>query len=171
MQQSLKCCIYRIPSWPPRHFYKGNVGTALMRVQVYRGDAKRQLHREIGLMCGIHRLQPVFVVDEAHWVDREMIEEVRFLLNFKMEWSDMNFNLEPGSWFVVLEGGKYMLHCREWFDLCLSETRSIAFRLEFARYWYVIMGNVRLNLRSQDTYKIEYSAEREARFTAYTSLF
>jgi type II secretory pathway predicted ATPase ExeA len=35
-------------------------------------------------MRGIHRLQPV-VVDEAHLRDREMLEEVRFLLNFKMD--------------------------------------------------------------------------------------
>lgn len=51
----------------------------------YRGDAKRQLHREIELMRGIHRLQPVVIVDEAHLLDREMLEEVRFLLNFKMD--------------------------------------------------------------------------------------
>ena len=36
-------------------------------------------------MRGIHRLQPVVVVDEAHLLDREMLEEVRFLLNFKMD--------------------------------------------------------------------------------------
>ena len=51
----------------------------------YRGDAKRQLHREIELMRGIQHLQPVVVVDEAHLLDREMLEEVRFLLNFKMD--------------------------------------------------------------------------------------
>jgi general secretion pathway protein A len=51
----------------------------------YRGDAKRQLHREIKLMRGIHHLQPVVIVDEAHLLDREMLEEVRFLLNFKMD--------------------------------------------------------------------------------------
>jgi len=51
----------------------------------YRGDAKRQLHLKIELMCGIHRLQLVVVVDEAHLLDREMLEEVRFLLNFKMD--------------------------------------------------------------------------------------
>jgi len=42
---------------------------------------KRQLHREIELMQGIHHLQPVVIVDEAHLLDREMLEEVRFLLN------------------------------------------------------------------------------------------
>jgi len=51
----------------------------------YRGDAKRQLHREIELMKGIHKLTPVCVVDDAHLLDREMLEEVRFLLNFRMD--------------------------------------------------------------------------------------
>lgn len=36
-------------------------------------------------MRGIHDLVPVVVVDEAHLIDREMLEEVRFLLNFKMD--------------------------------------------------------------------------------------
>jgi general secretion pathway protein A len=35
-------------------------------------------------MRGIYRVQPIVVVDEAHLLDREMLEEVRFLLNFKM---------------------------------------------------------------------------------------
>ncbi|KJS10932.1 MAG: ATPase AAA, partial [Peptococcaceae bacterium BRH_c8a] len=50
-----------------------------------RGDAKRQLHREVELMRGIQQLQPVVIVDEAHLLDKEMLEEVRFLLNFKMD--------------------------------------------------------------------------------------
>ncbi|MDQ0218657.1 type II secretory pathway predicted ATPase ExeA [Peribacillus cavernae] len=35
-------------------------------------------------MRGIHRIQPIVVVDEAHLLDREMLEEVRFLLKFKI---------------------------------------------------------------------------------------
>lgn len=69
----------------PRHFYKGLLEQLGCESKFYRGDAKRQLHREIELMRGIHRLQPVVVVDEAHLLDREMLEEVRFLLNFKMD--------------------------------------------------------------------------------------
>jgi general secretion pathway protein A len=69
----------------PRHFYKGLLAQLGCESKFYRGDAKRQLHREIELMRGIHRLQPVVVVDEAHLLDREMLEEVRFLLNFKMD--------------------------------------------------------------------------------------
>jgi general secretion pathway protein A len=69
----------------PRHFYKGLLEQLGCEAKFYRGDAKRQLHREIELMRGIHGLLPVVVVDEAHLLDKEMLEEVRFLLNFKMD--------------------------------------------------------------------------------------
>jgi general secretion pathway protein A len=69
----------------PRHFYKGLLEQLGCEAKFYRGDAKRQLHKEIELMKGIHHLQPVTVVDEAHLLDREMLEEVRFLLNCKMD--------------------------------------------------------------------------------------
>lgn len=69
----------------PRHFYKGLLDQLGCEAKFYRGDAKRQLHREIELMLGIHKLQPVVVVDEAHLLDKEMLEEVRFLLNYKMD--------------------------------------------------------------------------------------
>lgn len=69
----------------PRHFYKGMLEQLGCESKFYRGDAKRQLHREIELMRGLHNLQPLVVVDEAHLLDREMLEEVRFLLNSKMD--------------------------------------------------------------------------------------
>lgn len=69
----------------PRHFYKGLLEQLGCEAKFYRGDSKRQLHREIELMRGVHRIQPVVVVDESHLLDREMFEEVRFLLNFKMD--------------------------------------------------------------------------------------
>jgi type II secretory pathway predicted ATPase ExeA len=36
-------------------------------------------------MKGVHGFLPIAVVDEAHLLDREMLEEIRFLLNFKMD--------------------------------------------------------------------------------------
>ncbi len=69
----------------PRHFYKGLLEQLGCESKFYRGDAKRQLHREVELMRGIQHMQPVVVVDEAHLLDKEMLEEVRFLLNFKMD--------------------------------------------------------------------------------------
>lgn len=69
----------------PRHFYKGLLEQLGAEAKFYRGDAKRQLHQQIEMMRGIHSLLPVVIVDEAHLLDREMLEEVRFLLNVKMD--------------------------------------------------------------------------------------
>lgn len=69
----------------PRHFYKGLLEQLGCEAKFYRGDAKRQLHKEIELMKGLHHLQPIVVLDEAHLLDKEMLEEVRFLLNFHMD--------------------------------------------------------------------------------------
>jgi len=69
----------------PRHFYKGLLSQLGVEAKFYRGDAKRQLHNEIELMRGVHNQQPVVIVDEAHLLSKEMLEEVRFLLNFKMD--------------------------------------------------------------------------------------
>jgi general secretion pathway protein A len=88
--QTLDAAKYRIlylsdSKLTPRHFYKGMLEQLGSESKFYRGDAKRQLHREIELMRGIHNVLPVVVVDESHLLDREMLEEVRFLLNFKMD--------------------------------------------------------------------------------------
>lgn len=69
----------------PRHFYKEILEQLGTEAKFYRGDAKRQLHHQIEMMRGIHGLHPVVIVDEAHLLDREMLEEVRFLLNVKMD--------------------------------------------------------------------------------------
>lgn len=44
-----------------------------------------QLHREIELMRELHHLKPCVIVDEAPLLDREMLEEMRFLLNVRMD--------------------------------------------------------------------------------------
>jgi type II secretory pathway predicted ATPase ExeA len=69
----------------PRNFYKGLLEQLCCEAKFYRGDAKRQLHHEIELMKGIQHLQPAVVVDEGHLLDKEMLEEVRFLLNFRLD--------------------------------------------------------------------------------------
>lgn len=69
----------------PRHFYKGVLEQLGCESKFYRGDAKRQLHREIEVLRGIHHIRPCVIVDEAHLLDREMLEEVRFLLNVRMD--------------------------------------------------------------------------------------
>lgn len=69
----------------PRPFYKGLLEQLGCEAKFYRGDAKRQLHHEIALLHAVHHQRPVVVVDEAHLLDREMLEEVRFLLNQAMD--------------------------------------------------------------------------------------
>jgi type II secretory pathway predicted ATPase ExeA len=51
----------------------------------YRSDAKRQLTREISNLIEIQKRIPVIITDEAHLLSREMLEKIRFLLNFKMD--------------------------------------------------------------------------------------
>ena len=88
--ESLKNTEYRVlyisdSKLTPRHFYKGLLEQLGCEAKFYRGDAKRQLHKEIEVMKAIHHIKPVVLVDEAHLLDKEMLEEVRFLLNFKMD--------------------------------------------------------------------------------------
>jgi type II secretory pathway predicted ATPase ExeA len=69
----------------PRGFYKSILEQLGFEAKFLRSEAKRQLHNEIEIMKGIHGTMPVVIVDEAHLLDREMLEEIRFLLNYKMD--------------------------------------------------------------------------------------
>jgi type II secretory pathway predicted ATPase ExeA len=69
----------------PRHFYNGLLAQMGQEGAFYRGDARRRLHSEIELARAVRKLRIVVAVDEAHLLDREMLEEVSFLLNFKMD--------------------------------------------------------------------------------------
>ncbi|MDR1440039.1 MAG: AAA family ATPase [Clostridiales bacterium] len=69
----------------PRWFYKGLLEQLGIEAKFYRGDAKRQLHRQLALIRETHRKDVVTVVDEAHLLDRETFEEIRFLLNCDMD--------------------------------------------------------------------------------------
>ena len=51
----------------------------------YRGDAKRQMHKEIWQLIEEKGKTTAIIVDEAHLLSKEMFEEIRFLLNFKMD--------------------------------------------------------------------------------------
>ncbi len=70
----------------PRNFYweiLNQMGCTTKKF--YRGDAKRQMHKEIWQLVGEKSKTPVIITDEAHLLSREMLEEIRFLLNFKMD--------------------------------------------------------------------------------------
>jgi type II secretory pathway predicted ATPase ExeA len=69
----------------PVTFYKSILKQLGFEGKHIRSEAKRQLHKEIEIMKGVHGILPVVIVDEAHLLDREMLEETRFLLNYRMD--------------------------------------------------------------------------------------
>jgi type II secretory pathway predicted ATPase ExeA len=69
----------------PRHFYKGLFEQLGIEARIYRGDAKRQLHKQLKLVRDVYHRNVIVIVDEAHLLDRETLEEVRFVLNTEMD--------------------------------------------------------------------------------------
>jgi type II secretory pathway predicted ATPase ExeA len=69
----------------PATFYRGILKQLGFEAKYTRSEAKRQLHKEVEIMKGVHGVLPVVIVDEAHLLDREMLEEIRFLLNYRMD--------------------------------------------------------------------------------------
>jgi type II secretory pathway predicted ATPase ExeA len=68
----------------PRNFYFDLLNQLGIKPHFYRGDAKRQLVKEILALSDDHKL-PVIIIDEAHMLSPAMLEETRFLLNNSMD--------------------------------------------------------------------------------------
>lgn len=79
----------------PRWFYKGLLDQLGIDSKFYRGDARRQLHQQLKIIQEVYKKKVVTIVDEAHLLDRETLEEIRFLLNTKMD------SLQPMSLILV----------------------------------------------------------------------
>ena len=69
----------------PRMFYKGLLDQLGIEAKFYRGDAKRQLHKQLKIIREVHNRNITVIVDEAHLLDRETFEEIRFVLNTEMD--------------------------------------------------------------------------------------
>jgi type II secretory pathway predicted ATPase ExeA len=80
------CSLYLSDSkLTPRIFYNNLLEQLGFEAKYFRNDAKRQLHKEIEIMKALNGVRPVAIIDEAHLLSKEMLEEIRFLLNFKMD--------------------------------------------------------------------------------------
>ena len=64
----------------PRWFYKGLLDQLGIESKFYRGDAKRQLQNQIEIIRGVQHKKVICILDEAHLLEKETIEEFRFLL-------------------------------------------------------------------------------------------
>jgi type II secretory pathway predicted ATPase ExeA len=69
----------------PRNFYWEALHQLGCEPKFYRGDAKRQLQKALANLTDDEKKCPVVIVDEAHLLSREMLEEIRFLLNLRMD--------------------------------------------------------------------------------------
>lgn len=69
----------------PRWLYKGLLEQMGMDAKYYRGDARQQLYKEIEILRVVKKRQVVAILDEAHLLGREALEEFRFLLNFSFD--------------------------------------------------------------------------------------
>lgn len=69
----------------PRNFYWEALHELGYQPKFYRGDAKRQLQKALAELADNEKKTPVVIVDEAHLLSREMLEEIRFLLNLRMD--------------------------------------------------------------------------------------
>lgn len=65
----------------------------------------------------------------------------------------MHFDAEQQRWCVALQGRNYGLHCGESLEIYLGK-EPIPCRLELDWHWYVIMRDVRFNLRESDQYSV-----------------
>lgn len=68
----------------PRNFYFEVLDQLGVKPRFYRGDAKRQLMKEVQALSN-DKKQLVIIIDEVHLCDMEMLTEIRFLLNFDMD--------------------------------------------------------------------------------------
>jgi type II secretory pathway predicted ATPase ExeA len=69
----------------PRWFYKGLLDELGIEAKFYRGDAKHQLHKQLMVIREVHHKNVIVIVDEAHLLEKETLEEIRFVLNFQMD--------------------------------------------------------------------------------------
>lgn len=69
----------------PRWLYAGLLGQLGLEPHFFSGDSKRLLQKGIEAVCREQKKKVVCVLDEAHLLGKDMLEELRFLLNCKFD--------------------------------------------------------------------------------------
>lgn len=69
----------------PHLLYKAMLNQLGLESKVKRGEAKRDLQREVEIIRAVHNKKVVCVLDEAHLLEKETLEEFRFLLNYRFD--------------------------------------------------------------------------------------
>lgn len=106
----------------PKWFYKGLLEQIGVDSRYYRGDLKRQLLYEIEIIRHAQHKNVVCILDEAHLLDKETLEEFRFMLNDKFDSeSPMAVVLvgQPELWDNKLKRRTYTA-IRQRIDMCCT---------------------------------------------------
>jgi type II secretory pathway predicted ATPase ExeA len=69
----------------PRLIYKHILLQLNIDTNYYRGDSKALLHSQLEFLKSSKNKKIITIIDEAHLLTKKAIEEVRFLLNYKMD--------------------------------------------------------------------------------------
>lgn len=69
----------------PRWLYAGLLDQMGLEAKFYRGDSKRILQKEIESVKKVQKKNVVCILDEAHLLEKETLEEFRFLLNCQFD--------------------------------------------------------------------------------------
>ena len=69
----------------PRWLYEGLPNQMGLKGKINRGESKRILQRELEIVRNNQGRKVVCILDEAHLLDKETLEEFRFLLNSKFD--------------------------------------------------------------------------------------
>ena len=67
----------------PWWFYKGMPDQLGLEARFYRGDSKRQLQQQVEIIHGVQHKKVVCILNKMHLLEKETLEEFRFLLNYR----------------------------------------------------------------------------------------
>jgi len=86
-QHSFRAVYISDSALTPRVFYWEVLKefTGLEKPCLYRNDGKRKMMNVLTALLDEGRQIPIIIIDEAHLLSYEMLEETRFLLNYKMD--------------------------------------------------------------------------------------
>ena len=69
----------------PKWLYKNLLDQLGLEAGFYRGDAKKLLQKQVEIIRTKEHRKVICVLDEAHLLEKETLEEFRFLLNYRFD--------------------------------------------------------------------------------------
>ena len=69
----------------PRWLYSGLLDQMGLKPKFYRGDSKKELQNALAAFKASQNRKVICILDEAHLLEKETLEEFRFLLNYQFD--------------------------------------------------------------------------------------